>query len=115
MTLLDIGCGWGSLVRYAAQYYGISAVGLTVSKEQASLARERCKGLPVEIRLQDYREINEKFDAVVSVGMFEHVGYKNHRTFMQVAHRCLQDEGLLLLHTIASNETVHNCDPWFEK
>ncbi len=115
MTLLDIGCGWGSLVRYAARNYGVSAVGLTISREQAKLAEERCAGLPVEIRLQDYRETWDKFDAVASVGMFEHVGYKNHRTFMQVARRCLKEDGLFLLHTIASNDTVHTCDPWFEK
>ena len=115
MSLLDIGCGWGSLILYAARNYGVSAVGLTVSKEQANLARERCAGLPVEIRLQDYRETKDSFDAVASVGMFEHVGYKNHHTFMQVARRCLKEEGLFLLHTIASNDTTHHCDPWFEK
>jgi cyclopropane-fatty-acyl-phospholipid synthase len=115
MKLLDIGCGWGSLVRYAARNHGVSAVGLTISREQAALARQRCAGLPVEIRLQDYREAKGVFDAVVSVGMFEHVGYKNHRTFMQVARRCLKEEGLFLLHTIASNDTVRYCDPWFDK
>jgi len=79
MKLLDIGCGWGSLVRYAARHYGVSAVGLTISREQAALAQKRCTDLPVEIRLQDYRETQGTFDAVVSVGMFEHVGYKNLR------------------------------------
>ncbi len=115
MRLLDIGCGWGGLVRYAARNYGVSAVGITISKQQAELARRCCVDLPVDIRLQDYRDMNEEFDAVVSVGMFEHVGYKNYRTFMKVARRCLKDEGLLLLHTIASNNTVHTCDPWFDK
>jgi cyclopropane-fatty-acyl-phospholipid synthase len=115
MKLLDIGCGWGSLVRYAARHYGVSAVGLTISTEQAALAQERCADLPVEIRLQDYRETQGTFDAVVSVGMFEHVGYKNHRTFMQVARKCLKDDGLFLLHTIASNNTVRHCDPWCDK
>ncbi len=115
MKLLDIGCGWGSLVRYAAQHHGVSAVGLTISKEQAELARERCAGLPVDIRLQDYRETKGTFDAVVSVGMFEHVGYKNYRTFMRVVRKCLEDNGLFLLHTIASNDTVYHCDPWFDK
>ncbi len=115
MKLLDIGCGWGSLVRYAAEHYGISAVGLTISKEQAALAKELCAGLPVDIRLQDYREATGTFDAVASVGMFEHVGYKNYRTFMRIVRQCLKDDGLFLLHTIASNDTVHNCDPWFDK
>lgn len=115
MKLLDIGCGWGGLINYAARNYGISAVGLTISKEQAALAKERCAGLPVEIRLQDYRETEGLFDAVVSVGMFEHVGYKNHRTFMQIVRHCLKEEGLFLLHTIASNDSVRHCDPWIEK
>lgn len=115
MKLLDIGCGWGGLVRYAAENYGVSAVGLTISREQAHLAEEHCAGLPVEIRMQDYREIQEEFDAIVSVGMFEHVGYKNYSTFMDVARRCLREEGLFLLHTIASNASVRQCDSWFDK
>ncbi|MCL7488508.1 MAG: cyclopropane fatty acyl phospholipid synthase [Desulfobulbaceae bacterium] len=115
MRLLDIGCGWGSLVRYAVRNYGVSAVGLTISREQAVMARERCADLPVEIRLQDYRETEGTFDAVVSVGMFEHVGYKNYRTFMEVVRRCLKEDGLFLLHTIAANNTVRTCDPWFDK
>lgn len=113
--ILDIGCGWGGLVRYAAEKYGVSAVGLTISREQAQLAEERCAGLPVEIRMQDYREIAEEFDAIVSVGMFEHVGYKNYVEFMDVARRCLREEGLFLLHTIASNRSVRQCDSWFDK
>jgi len=115
MKLLDIGCGWGGLLRYAAENYGVSGVGLTISREQAQLAEEHCTGLPVEIRLQDYREIEDRFDAVVSVGMFEHNGYKNYRTFMEIARSCLQEEGLFLLHTIASNNSVRNCDSWFDK
>ena len=97
---MDIGCGWGSFATYAAEKYGVSVVGITVSKEQATLARELCKGLSVEIRVQDYRQINEKFDHIVSLGMFEHVGVKNYRTYFEVASRCLKDGGLLLLHTI---------------
>lgn len=115
MRLLDIGCGWGSLVRYAARNYGVSAVGLTVSTEQTMMARTRCAGLPVEINLQDYRETEGTFDAIASVGMFEHVGYKNYRTFMKVVRRCLKEDGLFLLHTIATNNTVCTCDPWFNK
>lgn len=113
--LLDIGCGWGSLIRYAARRHGVEAVGITVSREQAKLARERCAGLPVEIRIQDYREIKDTFDRVVSVGMFEHVGYKNYQTFMRVARNCLKDDGLFLLHTISANKTSRTCDPWFDK
>lgn len=113
--ILDIGCGWGSFIKYAAQNYDVHAVGVTVSEEQANFVREDCKDLSVEVRLQDYRELNEQFDHVVSLGMFEHVGPKNHKTYMQVVSRCLKDEGLFLLHTIGSNFTRHSPDPWFDK
>jgi cyclopropane-fatty-acyl-phospholipid synthase len=113
--VLDIGCGWGSFAQYAAEEYGAEVVGITVSKEQVELGRERCKGLPVEIRLQDYREINEPFDHIISLGMIEHVGSKNYRTYMQTAHRCLKDNGIFLLHTIGSNRSVRTTDPWIEK
>jgi cyclopropane-fatty-acyl-phospholipid synthase len=113
--VLDIGCGWGSFAQYAAENYGAEVVGITISREQAALAKERCTGLPVEIRLQDYRELNEKFDHIVSLGMFEHVGHKNYRTFMNIARACLSDSGLFLLHTIGANETAIATDPWIEK
>jgi len=112
MRLLDIGCGWGGLARFAAVNYGVQVVGVTISHEQAALATERCRGLPVEILLQDYRDLEGIFDRVVSVGMFEHVGYKNYRTFMKKAAACLDDQGLFLLHTIGGNTTTVNCDPW---
>jgi cyclopropane-fatty-acyl-phospholipid synthase len=115
MKVLDIGCGWGSFAKYAADKYGISVVGITVSKEQVALATDLCKGLPVEIRLQDYRDINETFDHIVSVGMFEHVGYKNYKTFMKCVHKSLKDDGLFLLHTIGSNESVVAPEPWMHK
>jgi len=113
--VLDIGCGWGSFAKYAAEEYDVEVVGVTVSKEQQQLARERCEGLPVEIRLQDYRQLDEHFDAIVSLGMFEHVGVKNYRTYMKVASRCLKDDGLFVLHTIGGNKSVRNTDPWIEK
>ncbi|MBI4448791.1 cyclopropane fatty acyl phospholipid synthase [Candidatus Woesearchaeota archaeon] len=115
MKVLDIGCGWGSFIRYAAEKYGVTSVGVTVSKEQAALAKDTCKSLPIEIRLADYRTLNETFDHVVSVGMFEHVGYKNYREFMKVAHRCLKPHGLLLLHTIGGNTSKHFGDPWVDR
>jgi len=113
--VLDIGCGWGSFLKFAAEKYGAQTVGITVSQEQADYVRKDCKHLPVEVRLQDYRELNEKFDHIVSIGMFEHVGFKNYKKYMQVAARCLKDEGLFLLHTIGSNYTRHNPDPWVNK
>jgi cyclopropane-fatty-acyl-phospholipid synthase len=115
MRILDIGCGWGAFGKYAAENYGATVIGLTVSKEQVALGRELCKGLPVEFRLQDYRKIDEPFDRLVSVGMFEHVGYKNHRTFMKVAARCLKGDGLFLLHTIGQNRSVKTSNRWTEK
>ena len=115
MKVLDIGCGWGGFAKYAAEKYGVSVVGVTVSVEQAKLAKELCKGLPVSIRVQDYRLLNEKFDRIVSVGMIEHVGYKNYNTYMKVAHKCLTEDGLFLLHTIGSAASSRSSDPWTEK
>ncbi|MDX1637805.1 MAG: cyclopropane fatty acyl phospholipid synthase [Balneolaceae bacterium] len=113
--ILDIGCGWGGFAAYAAEQYECEVVGITVSVRQAELARVRCRGLPVEIRLQDYREVDEQFDHIVSLGMFEHVGQKNYRTYFQVADRCLADEGIFVLHTIGGNRSVTHTDPWIEK
>ncbi|VVB79335.1 Ubiquinone biosynthesis O-methyltransferase [uncultured archaeon] len=115
MKVLDIGCGWGSFAKFAAEKYGVKVVGITISKEQAKLAQERCEGLPVEIRLEDYRNITEKFDRILSIGMFEHVGPKNYKEYMTVVHRCLNDEGLMMIHTIAGNKSVTSLEPWFHK
>lgn len=115
MSVLDIGCGWGSFLKYAAENYGITGVGNTVSKEQAKHGNKLCKGLPVKIKLQDYRDHNGSYDRIVSLGMFEHVGPKNYRAFMNAARRNLKDDGLFLLHTIGTNETTPSIDPWINK
>jgi cyclopropane-fatty-acyl-phospholipid synthase len=115
MRLLDIGCGFGGLAKYAAENYGVKVVGITISKEQAQSAIEYCEGLPVKIYLQDYRELKGQFDRIASIGMFEHVGYKNYRCFMQIAKRCLTKNGLFLLHTMGSNYSVVNGDEWLNK
>jgi cyclopropane-fatty-acyl-phospholipid synthase len=115
IRVLDIGCGWSAFGKYAAEKYNVETVGITVSKEQVELGKEMCKGLPVEIRLQDYREVNEKFDRIVSVGMIEHVGYKNYRTYFQIANRCLKEDGLFLLHTIGEAKSVKASDAWTNK
>ena len=112
MRVLDIGCGWGEALKYAAERYGVSGVGITISKEQADYARELCAGLPIEIRLQDYRELHEPFDAALSIGMFEHVGVKNYRGYFEVTQRCLPPGALFLLHTIGTNRSVNHTDPW---
>ncbi|MCH7568868.1 MAG: cyclopropane fatty acyl phospholipid synthase [Nanoarchaeota archaeon] len=113
--ILDIGCGWGNFLKYAAEKYGIKGVGITISKEQVKLAKELCKGLDVEIRLQDYRDIEEKFDHIVSIGMIEHVGYKNYETFMKKVKSLLKDDGLFLLHTIGNKGWIRGVDPWLLK
>ncbi|HGM6746369.1 TPA: cyclopropane fatty acyl phospholipid synthase [Serratia marcescens] len=115
MTLLDIGCGWGGLAQFAAQNYGVSVHGVTISAEQQKLAQERCAGLDVDILLQDYRDLDRQFDRIVSVGMFEHVGPKNYETYFSVAARNLKPDGLFLLHTIGSNQTDLNVDAWIDK
>jgi cyclopropane-fatty-acyl-phospholipid synthase len=115
MRVLDIGCGWGSFAKYASRKYGVDVVGITVSQKQVDLARELCAGLPVEIRLQDYRDVTGTFDAVVSLGMFEHVGVKNYRTYMRKVHDLLPNHGLFLLHTIGRNITGSSTDPWIAK
>ena len=114
-TLLDIGCGWGGLARYAAERCGCAVTAVNISAEQLRHARDWCKGLPVTILESDYRDIQGCFDKIVSVGMFEHVGGRNYRTFMKVAHRCLKEGGSFLLHTIGRNESGTNLDPWVNR
>lgn len=113
--VLDIGCGWGSFAKFAAEKYGAHVTGITVSKEQVELARKKCEGLPVEIRLQDYRDVRDTFDHVVSLGMFEHVGYKNYRAYMEMVQSVLNPGGLFLLHTIGGNTSGKTTDPWIDK
>ncbi len=115
MKVLDIGCGWGSFARFAAEKYGVSVVGVTISNEQAEYAGKICTGLPVEIKFMDYRDVEGEFDRIVSVGMFEHVGKKNYRTYMKTAHRLLKDGGQFLLHTIGANKSDWIFDPWLGK
>jgi cyclopropane-fatty-acyl-phospholipid synthase len=115
MRVLDIGCGWGSFMQFAAERYGVHCTGVTISTEQASFVQERCAGLPVQVQLTDYRDVEGRFDRIVSLGMFEHVGHKNHATYMRVAERCLADDGLFLLHTIGGNEFSRGTDPWIDR
>jgi len=113
--VLEIGCGWGGLARYAAEHYGVEVVGITVSKEQQHVAQARCADLPVSIELMDYRDLGEQFDKVVSVGMFEHVGPKNYAVYFDTVHRTLKDDGLFLLHTIGNAVTSPKTDAWIDK
>lgn len=115
MRVLDIGCGWGGLSQFMAAHYGVSVVGVTISAEQQKLAQTRCEGLDVTILLEDYRDLHDRFDRIVSVGMFEHVGPKNYNTYFDVVDRNLKPEGLFLLHSIGSRKTDNNVDPWINK
>lgn len=115
MKVLDIGCGWGGFAKFAAEKYQTDVVGVTVSREQIELGRRMCEGLPVELRFQDYRDVQGRFDRIVSLGMFEHVGVKNYKTFMQIVDRCLNSEGMFLLHTIGANIVKEAIDAWTDK
>ncbi|MBN1664750.1 MAG: cyclopropane fatty acyl phospholipid synthase [Deltaproteobacteria bacterium] len=113
--VLDIGSGWGGLARYAAEHYGCHVTAVNISDEQMAYARDFCKNLPVTFIRQDYRQIEGLFDKIVSVGMFEHVGQKNYRTFMEVCHRHLKEDGIFLLHTIGGNISKVDCDAWMNR
>lgn len=108
--VLDIGCGWGNFAEHAARQYGARVTGVTVSKEQAEFARKRCEDLPVEICLQDYRDLTERFDHVVSIEMIEAVGRKNLPEYYRVVDRCLQEGGLFVLQVISGNTLTRNSD-----
>jgi cyclopropane-fatty-acyl-phospholipid synthase len=117
-TLLDIGCGWGGLARYAAEHHGAQVTGITVSKEQLALAQDHCSGWPVRLLMADYRSLDGhlgRFDKVVSVGMFEHVGPKNHAAYFETVRRLLDPQGLFLLHTIGIDRTAARTDPWIDR
>ena len=115
MKVLDIGCGWGGAAKHFANNYGVNVVGITVSKEQIAYAKENSGNMDVDFRLMDYRDLNETFDAIYSIGMFEAVGYKNYREFFEIVRGCLKDDGAFLLHTIGGNESTTTTDPWVEK
>ena len=119
MKVLDLGCGWGGLASWAAEKYGCTVLGVTLSKDQVSLGNQlwgpKGKGLPVELRLCDYRDVQGKFDRVLSVGMMEHVGPKNHRDMMQVINDRLVDDGVAVIHTIANNKSLRHGTPFIEK
>jgi len=112
MTVLDVGCGWGSFARFAAENYGVEVEGITISKEQLALAQEHCAGLPVNLHLKDYRALTGQWDRVVSIGMLEHVGRDNYDGFMARLRDWLRPDGLALVHTIVGRYPVRRADPW---
>ncbi|MBS0287675.1 MAG: cyclopropane fatty acyl phospholipid synthase [Proteobacteria bacterium] len=118
MTVLDIGCGWGSFAKYAAENYKVSVLGITISKQQYEYAKNACANLPIEIRFQDYRELlqkKEQFNRIVSIGMFEHVGFKNYPIYMNTVSHCMKEDGLFLLHTIGANSSKYVSNSWLNK
>ena len=115
MKILELGCGWGSFAKYAAEKYGVEVLGVTVSAEQVALGMQLCRGLPVELRLQDYREVEGEFDRVISIGVMEHVGYKNYRTYMEVVDRTLKPGGIGFFHTIGANTSKITTNAWTQR
>lgn len=115
MRVLELGCGFGGFARHAAANYGVEVTGYTVSSAQVEFGRELCKGLPVELRLADYREACGEYDAVISIGIMEHVGFKNYRTYMELAHRCLKKDAIAFIHTIGNNARTTVIEPWVHK
>jgi len=115
MEVLEVGCGWGSLAAHMARHHGVRVHGITISREQAVIARQRCEGLPVEIELVDYRDVKGKYDRVVSVGMFEHVGHKNYAAYFSTLAECVASDGLFLLHTIGTDSERRGVDPWIDR
>jgi len=113
--VLDIGCGWGGFAKFAAEHYGCHVTGITISDEQIKYGKEYTKGLPIEIKKQDYRDLDEIFDKILICGMIEHVGYKNYRRLMEKVYDSLKNDGLFLLHTIGGNESVTSTSTWTNK
>lgn len=119
--VLEIGCGWGGLAKYMAEKYGCEVVAMDIGREPAKYAKELCKGLPVKIYECDYRDTavynpnHSQFDKIVSVGVLEHVGYKNYDTLMKIAIKFLKKDGIFLLHSIGGNMSRRYCEPWINK
>jgi len=115
MKVLELGCGFGAFAGYAAEKYGVSVTGVTVSKMQVEYGNERYKDLPVELKLMDYRNVEGKFDRVISIGIMEHVGYKNYETYMKVVNKTLKDSGVTFFHTIGRNDSATTVNAWMNK
>lgn len=114
--VLDIGCGWGGLAKYAAENYDCHVTGVTLSHEQMTYAKKLCESLPVSIIQKDYIDVEDKFDKIFACEMIEHVGHNNYRKFMKKVHSMLKDDGLaLILASVGENKAKRGFDPWLEK
>lgn len=115
MRVLDIGCGWGGFARFAAQHYGVSVLGITLSSAQSALGNERAGSLPIEIRVQDYRDVRGSFDRVVSIGCLEHIGHRNHRRFFATIGGRLNRGGYALVHSIGVSQSEYRGGRFIDK
>ena len=115
MKVLDIGSGFGGAAKYMAEKFGVSVTCYNISVEQVAYARENCKGLDVEIIVDDYRMATGQFDAIYSIGFFEHLGAKNYRSYFELVERCLKPNGLTLVHTIVRKDGQNRTDRWLCK
>ena len=112
MKILELGCGFGGFARYAAEKYGVHVTGYTVSREQVRYGKKLCQEFPVDIRLADYRSATGIYDRVISIGLMEHVGHRNYKTYMDLVHRLLKDDGIAFVHTIGGNRSEVVCNEW---
>jgi cyclopropane-fatty-acyl-phospholipid synthase len=115
MKLLDIGSGWGGFLRYTVKNYGVVGTGISPADQQIILAKEKSRGLNIEFQQLDYRKLTGKFDRIVSIGMMEHVGPKNYKTFFQKCEDLLEPNGMMLHHTITANTPTNSTNPFFDK
>lgn len=119
--VLEIGCGMGGLAKYMAEQYGCEVVALDIADNQVKYAVKYCENLPVKVYLADYRDVDiynphhVKFDKIVSVGVLEHVGYKNYDRLLEICRTSIKEDGIFLLHTIGGNVSTNFCDPWINK
>jgi cyclopropane-fatty-acyl-phospholipid synthase len=119
-SVLDIGCGWGGLALYLGEFCDARVTGITLSEQQHAFARARLTERSalagqIDFRLQDYRDVREKFDRIVSVGMFEHVGVGFYPAFFRKCHALLKSDGVMLLHSICRSEGPNVTNPWIAK
>lgn len=119
--VLELGCGWGGLAKYMAEKYGCEVVAFDIGKEPYTYAKELCQDLPVQVYQCDWRAVNVynptriKFDKLVSVGVLEHVGYKNYDLFLKISRDFIKDDGIFLLHSIGGNMSRNYCDAWINQ
>ncbi len=119
--ILELGCGFGGFAKYAAEHYGVEITAVNISRQQMLYAKEICKNLPVKLHECDYRDVQlynpqrRKFDKLVSIGLCEHIGYREYKNFMNIAKENLAEDGLFLLHTIGKNISIQFADSWIQK